>query len=62
MARLRIQYTTDNDYEDNVDVVFKFADEPHISTIHRLMKQAVAAMGYTESNIEEWFGPTGFDD
>lgn len=62
MAKFIVQYIPDTDEEDAVGVVFKIEDGPHISTVHRLMKQAVAAMGYTESNIEDWFGPTGFDD
>lgn len=62
MAQLIIQYTPDNNYEDNVIIKYNIKDEPNISVIHRLMKQACAAMGYTEKTIDEWFGETGFID
>lgn len=62
MAQLIIQYTPDNSYEDNVAIKYTIKDEPHISVIHRLMKQAVLAMGYTEKTVDEWFGETGFVD
>ena len=62
MAKLIIHYIPDNDYEDNVYVSYKLKDDAHISAIHRLMKQAVLAMGYTEKTVNEWFGETGFID
>lgn len=61
MAKLIVRYVPDNDYEDTVTIQYEFTKRPHISVIHRFMKQAVAALGYTEKNIEDYFGPTCFD-
>ena len=61
MAKLIIRYIPEDDYKDNMTIQYELTKSSHISVIHRLMKQAVAAMGYTEKNIEAYFGPTCFD-
>ena len=51
-----------NDYgEPNLTIQFE-TEAPHISEFHRMCKAFAAAVGYADKSIEEYFGPSYWED
>ena len=49
------------EFQEDITLVYDLENDPSIRHLHRMCKSFAKALGYSEKNIEEYFGETVFD-